>query len=79
MKENTLLEMRNKIEAQSRVIQALINEIKHMQELSVGTLETIKLMPGYDKAISKLKKAMEENVKQKKKVKANGAIKQDTK
>ena len=79
MKESTLLEMKNKIEAQTRVIQALINEINHMRDLSVGTLETIKLMPGYEKAIADLKKAMEDNVEQKKKAKQNGVIKQDTK
>ena len=79
MKESTLLEMKNKIEAQTRVIQALINEINHMRDLSVGTLETIKLMPGYEKAIADLKKAMEDNVEQKKKAKQNGTIEQDTK
>ena len=79
MKESTLLEMKNKIEAQTRVIQALINEINHMRDLSVGTLETIKLMPGYEKAIADLKKAMEDNVEQKKKAEQNGTIKQDTK
>tara|TARA_R100001463_G_scaffold89553_1_gene144312 strand:+ start:99 stop:338 length:240 start_codon:yes stop_codon:yes gene_type:complete len=79
MKESTLLEMKKKIEAQSRVIQALINEITHMRELSVGTLETIKLMPGYENAIEDLKKTMAEEVEQKKKEKENGAIKQDTK
>ena len=79
MKESTLLEMKNKIEAQSRVIQALINEITHIRELSVGTLETIKLMPGYDKAIEDLKNKMVEEVEQKKKVKQNGAVKSDTK
>tara|TARA_Y100000592_G_C5363508_1_gene264835 strand:+ start:457 stop:696 length:240 start_codon:yes stop_codon:yes gene_type:complete len=79
MKENTLLEMKNKIEAQSRVIQALINEITHMRELSVGTLETIKLMPGYEDAIADLKRAMQDKVKQNKKAKQNGAIKSDTK
>ena len=79
MKESTLLEMKNKIEAQTRVIQALINEINHMRDLSVGTLETIKLMPGYEDAIEDLKKTMAEEVEQKKKEKENGAIKQDTK
>jgi len=79
MKESTLLEMKNKIEAQTRVIQALINEINHMRDLSVGTLETLKLMPGYEKAIADLKQTMEDNVEQKKKEKQNGAIKQDTK
>ena len=79
MKESTLLEMKNKIEAQSRVIQALINEINHMRELSIGTLETVKLMPGYKKAIETLKNNMVKEVEQNKKEKQNGVIKQDTK
>jgi hypothetical protein len=79
MKESTLLEMKNKIEAQNRVMQALINEITHLRELSIGTLETIKLMPDYEDAIKALKKQMEDNVKQKNKAKQNGTIEQDTK
>tara|TARA_B100001094_G_scaffold159780_1_gene154608 strand:- start:415 stop:654 length:240 start_codon:yes stop_codon:yes gene_type:complete len=79
MKENTLLEMQNKIQAQSRIIQALINEMSRIQELSVGTFETVKLMPGYDKAIEFLKKEMESKVEQDKKEKADGVIESDTK
>jgi len=79
MKESTLLEMKNKIEAQSRVMQALINEVTHLRELSVGTLETIKLMPDYQDAIGALKKQMEDNIKEKNKAKQNGTIEQDTK
>jgi hypothetical protein len=78
MKESTLLEMKNKIEAQNRVLQQLINEIMHLRELGVGTLETIKLMPDYEDAIEKLKKKMEENVEQKQKEK-DGVIEQDSK
>ena len=79
MKESTLLEMKNKIEAQNRVMQALINEITHLRELSIGTLETIKLMPDYEDAIKALKKQMEDNIKEKQKAKQNGIIEQDTK
>ena len=79
MKESTLLEMKNKIGAQNRVLQQLINEMMHLRELGVGTLETLKLMPGYEYAIEKLKTKMEEEVKKKQKVKANGTIKQDSK
>ena len=67
--------MKNKIEAQNRVMQALINEITHLRELGVGTLETLKLMPGYQDAIDQLKKKMEENVEEKKKAKKNGTSK----
>ena len=79
MKESTLLEMQNKIKALTNVAQQLINEITHLRELSVGTLETIKLMPDYKDAIEALKKQMEDNLKEKQKAKKNGAIKQDTK
>ena len=79
MKESTLLEMQNKIKAQSAVLQQIINEMIHLRELGVGTLETLKLMPGYEDAISELKKKMEDEVKEKQKVKQNGTIKQDTK
>ena len=79
MKESTLLEMKNKIESIGRILQHLINETTHLRELSVGTLETLKLIPGYEDDINELKNKMEENVKQKKKEKENGAIKSDTK
>ena len=79
MKENTLLEMQNKIKAMTNVIQQLISEVTHLRELSVGTLETIKLMPDYKDAIEALKKQMEDNIKEKEKAKQNGTIKQDTK
>ena len=65
MKESKLLEMQNKIKAMTNVLQQLISEITHLRELSVGTLETIKLMPDYQDAIDTLKKQMEENVKEK--------------
>ena len=56
MKESTLLEMQNKIKAITNVLQQLINENTQLRDLSVGTLETLKLMPGYDTAIEFLKK-----------------------
>ena len=75
MKEQTLLEMKNKIDSMTRIIQHLLNEISHLKELGVGTLETIKLMPDYQDAIDKLKKQMEEEVKEKEKAKKNGTSK----
>ena len=58
MKEQTLLEMKNKVEATTRVLQQIITEITHLRELGVGTLETLKLMPGYEEAIEQLKQNM---------------------
>jgi hypothetical protein len=58
----------------TNVIQHLINENIHLRELSVGTLETLKLMPGYDKAIEQLKESLTNKDKEK-----DGVIEQDTK
>ncbi len=74
MKEQTLIEMKNKVEAQNRVLQQIINELSYLRELGIGTLETIKLMPNYEEAIEKLKKNMEANIEEKKKAKENGTI-----
>ena len=55
MKESKLIEMQNKIASMSNVVQQLINEVTNLRELSVGTYETVKLLPGYDEAIETLK------------------------
>ena len=73
MKESTLLEMQNKIKAITSVLQQLINENTQLRDLAVGTLETLRLMPGYDTAIEFLKKEVT------KKEKEDGAIEQNTK
>jgi len=79
MKESTLLEMQNKIKALTNVLQHVMQEVTHLRDLSVGTLETIKLMPDYEDAIKALQAQMEENIKEKQKAEKNGTIKSDTK
>lgn len=54
MKEQTLIEMKNKVEALARVLQSIMNEQQHLTNLAAGTFETLKLMPGYDEAIKQL-------------------------
>jgi len=66
--------MQNKIKALTNVVQHMMNENMHLRDLSVGTLEALKLMPGYDKAIEDLK----EEVINKKENK-DGIKQQDTK
>jgi len=56
MKESKLIEMKNKIDAQSRIMQHLLNELSNVRDLAIGTLETLKLIPGYDDAIEQIKK-----------------------
>ena len=47
-----------KIEALIRVVQQVLDENAYLKDLSIGTLETIKLMSGYEEAINKLKEKM---------------------
>ena len=75
MKESKLLEMQNKIASLTRVIQQMINEMNILSTTVMGTLETVKLMPGYQEAIDELKIKAEEIEKENK----DGDIKQDTK
>lgn len=55
MKESKLIEMKNKVEALTRVVQQLITELQFTREVAVGSLETLKKMPGYNEALEELK------------------------
>ena len=62
MKEQTLIEMKNKLDAIIRVLQTVMDDQQHLTSLSVGTLEAVKLMPGYDEAIKQLTEKAKENL-----------------
>lgn len=53
-KQSRVEVLEKKVDSLIRVAQQLLNENTHLKELSIGTLETIKLMPSYAKAIKKL-------------------------
>jgi len=79
MKENILIEMRNKIDALTRVMQRVIYDVNETKDLSRGTLEVLKKVPGYKKAVDELKTEIEKvqeikktaEVKQEKKLDLN--------
>jgi hypothetical protein len=77
--------MQNKIKSLTNIIQHLINENTQLRDLSVGSLEIIKLLPGYDDALETLKlmpgydKAIEDLQKSLTKKEEDGVIEQDTK
>jgi hypothetical protein len=61
MKEQTLVEMKNKVDAITRVLQQLIYEQDNLRTLTVGMMETIKAMPDYEEALQVVKdKVMEQ-------------------
>ena len=49
------------IAALVNVVNHLMNEVEHLRNLSVGTLETIKQMPDYEEAIAKLQDKIKES------------------
>ena len=72
MKESKLIEIKNKVETLGSVANQIIIELNNIKQLAVGTLETIKQMPDYEKAIEKLKeKAKNEEMQQVPKGKAD--------
>ena len=71
MKEQTLIEMKNKIQSLTNVVQHLYTEIEYLRTVSFGTLETMKHMPDYDNALGKVKDKVKET--------NNGNKQQDTK
>lgn len=67
MKEQTLIEMKNKVDALIRVLQQVMDEQQHLTSLAAGTMQTIKLMPGYDEAIRQMTERAKEEIENKKK------------
>ncbi len=58
----------NKLDKLDNIMQEVIKEMMNIRSLSVGTLEALKRMEGYDQAIEKLKAdADKEKVKAKEK------------
>jgi len=65
-KQSRLDVLEKKTEAVIRIVQQLIQENDNCKQLAFGTLETVKLMPDYDKALEDLKtKTLEKNVDEK--------------
>jgi len=60
MKEQSLIEMKNKIESLSRIVQFVLTELEHVKTLSMGTYQTVKEMPGYEDAITVITERVKE-------------------
>ena len=72
MKEQTLIEIKNKVETLSKVNNYLMGEVAQLKDLAVGTLETIKQMDDYEQAIEDLKKKMAEESSKAEEANASG-------
>ena len=56
MKESKLIEMQNKLETLGAAVTRLVNEVTNLKDLSIGTMELVKKLPDYEKALEELKK-----------------------
>lgn len=59
MKENELIQMRNKLKNLEGLVNALLGQMTNMRDLATGTLETLKRMNGYEKALDQLKEDLQ--------------------
>jgi hypothetical protein len=66
MKESTLIEMKNRVDSITILLNRIINEQQRLTEMTIGTLELIKLMPDYERALDNLKKNNLEEIKKNK-------------
>lgn len=64
MKENKLILMARNLQRLEETVDQLIREVIRTQNMTIGTLEVIKRMKGYEEAVETLK---EENQKEDKK------------
>jgi len=55
MKESQLIQMRNQIKNILGIQNAILSQMSNLKDLSIGTLETLKLMDGYQEALDQLK------------------------
>jgi len=55
MKESQLIQMRNQIKNILGIQNAILSQMSNLKDLSIGTLETLKLMNGYQEALDQLK------------------------
>lgn len=58
MKESELIQMKNQIKNLMGVQQAILSQLSNLKDLSIGTLETLKLMEGYQEAVDQLKESL---------------------
>jgi len=63
--------MHRSVEALKRVTQQVLNEVSHLRELGIGTLELVKLMDGYDEALEKLQTKVTTKPEEEKKLDLN--------
>lgn len=64
MKESKLIEMQNKVESQTRVLQQVINELGQTRNIVISLLEVVKRLKEYKKIVKQLQDEREADNKE---------------
>ena len=72
MKSSKTDVLEKKVNALIGVVKQILDENAYLKDLSVGTLETIKLMNSYEEAIEKLKEKLAEESSEDEEVNTSG-------
>ena len=59
MKESKLIEMQKRQEILGNAVNRVLFELEQLKTLSVGNMELVKLLPGYETALAQLKEQHE--------------------
>ncbi len=54
MKDQTIIEMKNKLETLAKVLEMTLGEINHLKTIAVGDHHILKKMPGFEQAVKEL-------------------------
>ena len=63
MKEQTLIEMRNKVAELNQIVQNLYMELTYQRQINEALANVCKQLPDWDKAVEAIKKQHEEKAK----------------
>jgi proteasome assembly chaperone (PAC2) family protein len=64
MKESKLIQMQNKIESQTRVLQQVINELGQTRNIVISLLEVVKRLKEYEPIVKQLQDEREADNKE---------------
>jgi hypothetical protein len=67
MKEQKLIQMKNRIDKLEETMELVIKEINNLRQFSISVLEVSKRMPSYSKAVKKLRADIDKEKEQAKK------------
>jgi predicted ATP-grasp superfamily ATP-dependent carboligase len=69
MKESKLIEMSNKVDTVGMAMNRVVQELGNLKDLSIGLTELVKLMPGYDEGLEKMKENLKKEQNKEQEVK----------